>query len=294
MSIQEYDYYSVILNSSNIVPGTKNSVFKYNFRQGIKFENASVSMANLNMFNSWFNISSALNNNKFSYKWFDSLGVLSEVYTVTYKDGNYNINDLNEFMQSILVSRGHYIKQVSSGNHIYHLEFVSNNNYYSAQLNTYAMRTESADYVRGSTNWAFPTIATTVQLIFLSTSMFNNLLGFTNGTYPQVSDTNNHTYLSDFTPDMNPVSSLMLTCSFCSQGGFSDPDNIIFSFTSGSAPFGAMLEKSPVVENYIKIRDGQYTNFTLEFLDQAYRRVDILDPATVITLNFKIPRAEIL
>jgi hypothetical protein len=291
---KEYEYYSVILNSNHIVKGTKNSVFKYDFRQGIKFKNASMFMSSLNMFYSWFNITSALNNNKFSYKWFDTNGELNDVHTVTIDDGNYNINDLNEYLQSILVSRGHYIKQVSSGNHIYHLELTSNPNYYAIQLNCYAMRTESGDYVRGSTEWAWPTVATTVQIIFSTSNLFNDLLGFLPWTYPAVSDTNNHTFLSEVTPDMNPVSSLMMTSSICTQGGFSDPDNIIFSFTSGTTGFGSMIEKAPVIKNFIKIRDGQYTNFTIEFLDQYYRRVDILDPSTVITVIFKVPKEKVL
>ncbi len=294
---KEFDYYSVILNKNNIVPNTKNSVFKYQFRQAITFKEASMTMGTLNIFNSWYNISESLNNNRFSYKWFDTNGDLADVYEVVFNDGSYTINDMNEFMQSILVSRGHFLKEVSSGNYIYHFEFVTNSTYYSAQLNVYAMRTSpagTATIVRGNTSWSYPDQYTCPQIIFNSTNKFNLLLGFNNGTYPETSDHLNHTFLSDFTPDMNPVSSLNMACSICDQGYISDPGNILYSFTAGSASFGSMIEKQPVNDHYIKIRNGQYLNFTVEFLDQEYKRVEILDPSTVISLNFKVPREKVL
>jgi hypothetical protein len=288
---KDYKYYSVVLNSSNVVKGTKNSVLKYTFDSAMKFENAQIALNTINVYFSWFNISSTLNNNKFSYKWFDSNGELNQVFDVVIRDGYYSVNNLNEYLQSILVSRGHYIKQVSSGNYVYHIEFVTNPVYYSIELNTYAMISASAvgaNYVKDSTDWAFPSVYTTVQVILHSTNLFSTLIGFENGTYPVSSDTQNHVFASTKSPIMEPISTVLMLCSFATQGGFSNPDNIIYSFTTGAATFGDMVEKVPSINNYVNIRDGVYSNFTLELVDQTFQRIDIKDPTILVMVNFKI------
>lgn len=285
---KKYKQYSVVLNSSHIVKGSKNSTLKYNFESAQKFENAQVCLNTINIYFSWFNISSNLNNNKFSYKWFDANGILNQVFDVVIKDGYYSVNDLNEYIQSILVSRGHYLQQASSGNYVYHIELTTNPVYYRIELNTYAMRTESPDYVRGSTDWGFPSQYTTVQVIINSTNNFSNLIGLSPGVYPETTDINNHNFPSDLAPMMDPISTILVLCSFATQGGFSNPDNIIYSFTTGASGFGDMIEKSPVSENYVNIRDGIYSNFTIEIVDQTYNRIEIKDPSILLMINFRI------
>lgn len=291
-AMKEWDYYTVILNKSNIVPGTSNSVMRYDFNSSIRFENASMSLTSLNIYNSWFNVSSKLENNQFSYKWFDSSGDLSQTFNITIPDGYYSVNDLNEVTQKFLYSRGHYLKEVATGNIAYHIEFLTNATYYAVQMNVYSMMTAlvaGSNYVRGTSDWAFPAETTCIQITIPSSNKFNQLIGITPGVYPSVVDGQTHEYLSDTTPTMDPVSSLMVQCSIISQGGFSNPDNILFSFTSGSASFGDMIDKEPSRENYIKIRDGVYQYFTIEFVDQEFRKVDIRDNSIVLMLTFKVP-----
>lgn len=287
---KKYKQYSVVLNNSHVVPGSKNSTLRYNFESAQKFENAQISLNTINVYFSWFNISANLNNNRFSYKWFDAFGDLDETFDIVIKDGYYSVNNLNEYIQSILVSRGHYLQQVSSGNYVYHIEVTSNPVYYTIEINTYAMRSlaSSAGYVRGSTNWAFPSAFTTVQVIINSSNLFGKLIGFAPGVYPTVSDTANHVHSSTFSPIMDPISTIIMLCSFATQGGFSNPDNIIYSFTTGSSGFGDMIEKTPVSENYVNIRDGIYSNFTIDLVDQTYNKIDIRDPSILIMVNFRI------
>ena len=285
----EYKYRTVVLNKDNIVPGTGNAVLKYNFPSSENFKKAGMTLTHLSIMNSWFNITRTLGNNKFSYKWFDISGNLSEVFDVEFQDGYYSVSSLNSYMQGILVSRGHYLRRVSSGEYVYHLEFLTSTDYYAIQLNCYAMRTESADYLRGSTSWGWPSQYTTVQIIIPSTNKFKELVGFVEGTYPEVSDINDHSFLSNVTPTMDPVSTLFLHCSLISQGGFSDPDDILYAFTAGNAPLGTTIEKIPPKDNYAGIRDGLYQSFTIEIKDQDYRRVNVRDPVMMFQLTFRQP-----
>lgn len=294
MDSKYHQQYSVVLNTNNVVPNTKNSVLKYKFDNAMTFKNAYVSLNTLNIFHSWFNISSDLNNNKLSYMWFDSSGNLTVSHEIIITDGYYSVNNLNEKIQSIFRSRGHYVQKVSDSTIGYYIEFIENASYYSIQLNCFAMMTSAqagSAYTRGSTSWAFPSVKTTVQCIIQSSNKFSQLIGFQPGTYPTVSSTSDRTFLSTITPNMNPVSSVLMTCSFCSQGGFSNPDNIIYSFTADTI-FGGMIDKAPSNAHYVKIRDGVYTHFTIEFVDQNLQRIDIKDPQILVMLNFRIPSEE--
>ena len=63
---------TIILNSSNIVAGSGNSAFLYNFPQGgVTFKDELIAVQQVSLYNSVFNITSANNNNSFSYIWVD-------------------------------------------------------------------------------------------------------------------------------------------------------------------------------------------------------------------------------
>lgn len=305
---KEYNYYSIMLNQSNIVQGSNNSILKYEFDNNISFKDSQIALSNVNMYYSWFNISKALGNNVFSYKWFsdDAVGELNTVYTIEFDDGYYDVNTMNEYMQSKLVSRGHYVVDSTTTNYIYYMEFVASKTYYSIQLNVYAMRTSdgaSGRYSKGldannAITWNYPATPTYPQIIFNSTSKFNDLIGFSNedgsNVYPVDVDADNDgssvTYLSSKTPKIEQTSSIVMLCSLATQDGFTNPDNIIYSFTPAGASFGGIIEKSPVVENYVNIRDGTFKTFTIEMLNQDLERIKILDPQMLVTVNIRVPK----
>ena len=153
-------------------PGSKNSVLRYNFVSANTFEGADLSLISAVVNSAWFNISSALNNNTFTYKWLDERGDLTETVTITIQDGYYDINNLNEYIQNRLYNKGHYIKHVASGNVIYPFLLRTNMAYYAVQLDVYPIRSESVDYVRGSTEWGWPDDFITPQFIISSTNSF--------------------------------------------------------------------------------------------------------------------------
>ena len=62
---------TIILNSANVIAGTNNSTLTYNFPNSILFDNHEIAVHSISMYYSWCNISSALGNNRFSYKWFN-------------------------------------------------------------------------------------------------------------------------------------------------------------------------------------------------------------------------------
>ena len=97
---------TLILNSSNIVDGTNNSILSYEFAGGnINLKKGQkVALANLQMYYSTFNITAANNNNSFSYTWVDGI-----VYQVLIPDGFYDIPSLNNYLHFTMVQNKHYL-----------------------------------------------------------------------------------------------------------------------------------------------------------------------------------------
>ena len=60
---------TIAISSKDIQPNSNNSTFHYVFPQSVVFKNQEIALSSLTMFNSVYNISSALNNNKFQYIW---------------------------------------------------------------------------------------------------------------------------------------------------------------------------------------------------------------------------------
>ena len=284
--------YVLILNSTNVVPNSNNTKFLYQFPSSVKFEEGSqIAVSSINMFYSWFNINGALyNNNTFSYVWFDANGSLNVTVKVTIPDGNYTIHSLNDYIQSVLVTNGHYIIQTSTGKFVYHIEFITNPTYYAVQMNIYFMITSavatSSGYTKPTGVWIFPYTSTCPQVIIPSTSSFRNIIGFRAGSYPSTSASTSQTIISHFTPTLNPVSSVIMTCSLCEQK-YSVPDNAIFCFTSGNTVFGDTLNIQQTALSFVNIRAGTYNHLQLALMDQNFGQMSINDPQLIIMLTIR-------
>ena len=164
---------TVILSSSNIV-GTGNNTLTYNFPTTATFKNDYIAVASVSLYYSWFNISSALGNNTFTYTW-DSVGGAT---TITIPDGLYEVSTLNDYLQSKFIANGHYLVQTSTSQNVYFGEFVINPAQYVVQINTYSIPTAvPAGYTSGG---GFP--RTTQQSLGITLgSGLGALLGFTGG-----------------------------------------------------------------------------------------------------------------
>lgn len=148
---------SIILNSSNYVPGTNNK-FSYRFPTsgGVTFNNAKIGLQSLSIFNSTFNITSTIGNNKFSIGWTANwTGWISNSQTnitpttrwfnCLIPDGYYTVASLNYFIQSQFIKNNLYMIPTATTNsstiNLYFLEAIQNPTAYALQLNTFALPT---------------------------------------------------------------------------------------------------------------------------------------------------------
>jgi hypothetical protein len=294
---------TLILNSTNIVPNTNNSVFQYNFPSGnIEIKaGQKLALASVQMYYSNFNITSSYNNNKFSYTWIDGT-----VVNITIPDSFLDVPALNNYLHFVMVQNGHYY--VSGSQYVYLIELTINANRYSCQLNCFS----TSASIASNNNWTIPTGSFTspawvnptnkITPIFTvsSNNDFGKLIGFNPGNYPNSvisgtppnqtqnpSYTSTQVFTSNFTPQITPLSSFVLTCSLINNN-YAVPNNLIYSF-SPIGNFGEQFTIAPNQYAFINCQAGQYNSFRLQFLDQDLRQVSLQDPNITILLIISDP-----
>jgi hypothetical protein len=293
---------TLIINSSDIVAGTNNSILQYNFAGGgINLKKGQkIALASLQMYYSTFNITSSNRNNSFSYTWVDGI-----VYNVVVPDGFYDITALNNYLRFTMVQNTHYLT-TTSGNFVYLLSLGINPSRYAVQLNCFrisnAIATANSWSLPVGATWVLPNNIIVPELTVPSTttSNFGLVIGFNAGTYPNAviagvppaqtqlpAFTTDQEFLSTFTPQVTPVSSFILTCSLINNN-YAVPNNLIYSFT----PQGTIGEQFTVAPNqlvFIDVNPGQYNSFNVQFIDQNLRPVAIQDPTMIIQFVISEP-----
>lgn len=280
---------TLIVSGQNVVSNGFNDTYTYRFPVGaVEFKDDQVAVSSINMYYSWFNITSSTtgslyNNNSFQYVWYNASG--SSTYTITIPDGYYSIDDLNAYLQSQMVANGHYLVN-SLSEYVYYLEFVENSSQYAVQFNSYPIPTSLPSGYTNPASITFPATATTPQIIILSTNNFDDVIGFNSGTYPSPTQSTNYSKTSDYTPQVSPVSSLVLSCNLLNNR-YAIPSTLLYSFSPAGTSFGSLISIQPPELSFVDIQDGSYTEFTVQFFDQALDRIAIKDSNLVIMLTIK-------
>jgi hypothetical protein len=167
------------MNSSNLVQDGQNNKLIYRFPNSVVFKDNSIAVSSVSMYYSWFNISSALGNNTFTYSW--TSGTTTTTYNVVIPDGLYEIAQLNSYFQFVMISNDTYLID-SSGKYVYYAELILNPTRYAVQLNTFLFPTLAnlpAGYKTPSVSFVFPTQSFNPVVTFPAN--FSNIVGYTAG-----------------------------------------------------------------------------------------------------------------
>jgi hypothetical protein len=275
---------NIILTQNSLVQGNPyNNVFTSNFPSGqIRFENESVSLAELTIYNSFYNITSGstnsrYNNNTFQYIWIDG-----SVNTVELPDGAYEISDINAYLISVMTNNNHYLLN-SNGEYVYYLDMTVSTTQYVIILTSYVLPSTLPS------GWSFPSGATwslsgnTPQFTILSSNNFYKVIGFSAGTYPSSPQNSDYNVSSDLVPQVSPVSSIYLTLDIANNP-YSIPSTFCYAFTTGNSKFGEVISIRPPAFLWIPLQDGSFKNVSVSFLDQNLQPIFIKDTSLVVIL----------
>jgi len=274
--------FPIIINSTNYATA---NTYKVNLANTVDLNKFDVSVGSAYIYYSWYNINAnPLNNNKFTLTIPRSGG--SDTLNVTIPDGAYNISDLNNYLQYLLIQNGYYIYNSTSLVNTYYAAFVISPTSYAVQFITTPLPTSlPSGYTSGG--MTFPSSSNQhYQLTIASTNNFKDIIGFDAGTYPTVAtNTGTQTKSSDYTPNVNPVSTVQMRLS-CVYNPFSSNSQLIHVFNNKGVTIGSLIDASPIQLQYVPCI-GSHKELTLSFYDQNGYVLNILDKNLVIKLIFK-------
>lgn len=270
----------IILNNTFV--SSDNSTYTYKFPLGSQptFQKGDkIALDSLSMYYSWPNITVANGNNTFQY-WWPGAGI----FDVVIPDGFYTIADLNAYLQYVMIANKHYMIDANK-NYVYYLNFSTNTTRYAVQLDVTLV--PSAPFESG---WSQPTGATWTSdgewpYVIIPASNFRNIIGFNEGEYPPDQSTfgNSYSKISDFTPQVTPVSSVVVTCSLLNNH-YSIPNNLLYSFAPNTT-YGSQINITPPSKTFVDMQGGKVSEFSITFLDQTFKKLSILDNNVVILLT---------
>jgi hypothetical protein len=272
---------TIILTQDNLVnlnDGNNQLVFR--FPNSVRLSNHAIAVSSITMYYSWFNITSAFQNNTFQYTWVDTTGTIN-TYDVIIPDGVYDISTINSYFQSVMVDNGTYAIN-TSGEYVYYLEMVVNASQYKIQINSYQV---PATFPLG---WTTPPAGYFLSnpQIFIP-SNFNTIVGYVpNFTFPATTlPQGNISALSSVAPQVNPNPTLFLTCSGI-QNPYTIPSSILYSI-SPNANVGEQINFIPPQLVFNKLLEGTYDRLVFAWLGTNNLPIIINDPAMTITLEIR-------
>jgi hypothetical protein len=200
-----------------------------------------------------------------------------------------------------MISNNHYLK-AATGDNVYLLEIVVNEPRYAVQLNEFlvsvAIATANSWTLPSGATWVLPTNPILPYFV-IPNNNFQQTIGFSAGQYPAGTITGvppaqvqapsfaiSQSQLSSIAPQITPYSSFLVYCSLVNNRAVI-PSQLIFSFTPQDVVFGGLSSYQVSELAWIKIEDGQYNEFIVEFRDQLGNKVKFQDPNTLITLTTK-------
>ena len=265
------DYQTIVLNSSNLDQNGYSNKYSMNFLSGFNNSqgNVSIAVSSVSLYFSWFNISSALGNNRIDLI-YPTAGAPTTIQ-ITIPDGYYSVQTLNEYLQSVMISNNVYMTD-ASGNNVYYLEVITNPTYYSIDFNFYLVPSSVPSGYTSHFSSGLPAVATTPQITIYDN--FSTYCGISAGTYPAIT-TATTTNASTTTPQVDKVQSLILCCD-CIDNKLADRPSLLYSFPVNSS-FGGLLKAEPHQYMFMKLRPGNLTRISFEFFDQDYNKILMRD-----------------
>jgi hypothetical protein len=272
--------FNLVLNSTNVI-GTNNTTFLYKFIQGsFDIKNADICISQLIIPYSWFNISSSYYQNAvFGYYWVDG-----SYHSITLPDGFYQISDINQILYQYQITNNHYLINNTTGQYQVYITIVSNVSYYSNQIICQSVPTSLPTGYTPASGFVYSTSGQTPQVNILNNN-FQSILGFTYGLYPPTIQTSSYNVLSNTTPNLTPVNSIIVCCDLISNECTSQ-SNILDTFYPNSS-FASNISYTPSYEKWITMTDGKFNSLTIQLYDQNFRIIPARDPNITISLLIK-------
>lgn len=274
----------IILNSSNYNSSSNSFIHQFPIAQQFN-ENTRIGLSTINVFNSFYNISSQLGNNKIIVS-FPSGASDYVTVTSTIPDGFYDTSSMNYFLQKLCYDNGLYTVP-SEGKVTYYINLAVSSAQYANTLTTFAVPI-GVTPPNGAT-WLTPSGTQRTPYIKMGKGL-GALFGYDEPSSTDYTTSYGSSNLdiysinSNITPQINPSQNLILTCSLVKNQGIAFPSNFLYSLGI-NASFGSLIVNPSHEIVYNKVRHGQVSELEIKLYDQNLNPVYLLDTNILIVLS---------
>ena len=285
--------FNLVLNSNNVVSGSNNNTYKYNFigNSLTILDDAEICVSSIQIPYSWYNVSKAYNNTTIQFRFPNATSGITP-FTITLVEGFYLVTDLNAAIQQFCINNGLYLIN-SLGQFVYYLTLLYNTTTYGVQLISYAIPITLPSGWSLPSNFAgFYSSSLSPQLIIPTTSTFGKLIGFTTGTFPTTNTSVFYSILNTTIPIGSNVNSLIIRCSLV-DNPVGVPTDILDTMPV-TATFGSNINYQPPIEKWIKLSAGVQQYLSITFVDQNLNALAVLDSNVCISLLIKNKGKEVI
>ena len=290
----------ILINQSNYDPTT--GVCTYKFPSPYKAENEEVALVTASFYNSFYNVSAALGNNKYKFTfpvWSGGTYVDTD-YLCLLSDGYYTFEQLNYAFENFFIANKLYATNSgSSGSNVYFYTLLVNDSLYGIQLTSFYLPTTAQATTLG---WVLPAGAPQIfnnvdnRMLYpqLTLNGSSTYLGIPDGVYPStVTASTSPTYLYQAfsyvgpnAPQVDNVTSVILRLNMINNSAIGNPVDMLAQIpvTGG---FGAINNSQINYPLFSSIGNTSYTELKLSFMDQNQNLIRFKDTSLAFTLFIK-------
>lgn len=272
---------NLVLNNNNVVSGSNNTRYRYKFNAPLEIlDEAEMTIANITMPYSWFNITKINQNNTFTFYFPNASNIF-----ITLPDGYYTVDDINAYIQQQCIANGCYLIN-ESGENVFYFTILYNPTYYAVQIVAQLVPIALPTNWTTPSGWSgFPATPLCPYIYIPSTSQFGKIIGYTNNAYYPYTNSANASLLSTLIPQGSVVNSLVIRSNIINNdSGF--PTDVLDTMPITSS-FGTNINYSPPTLKWIKCTAGTFQSFEVSFCDQNLNPMYILDSNVCISILLK-------
>lgn len=268
-----------------------------------QFARARLSLTNLNLYNSWYNISTARGNNTFSYVFSEGNPGVYTTHTVTLADGAYEtIDEINDYLQIAMFNNGDYLiyydKETGTSTTTYYIELAVSTIQYAyilyltplpATINAGLPTDASASgYYAGGGVLTTANANQLPQFIVPNTGAaagsstpgqfsFSKTTGFTPATFGAQGANPAVQFTSNFPPQIQYSSVINVACNLVNMGDVNRNPNVFFQFVPNAA-FGELVVVVPPYPVFVPVGDSFYSYIQISLFDENLNPLQNVDP----------------
>lgn len=279
--------FPLLLNLNN---QTSQNVFTYRLSRPIDFNQFEIALGSISIYYSWQAISSRRNNSRFNIIW--PIGASTTTYNIALPNGTYSAADLDAYLKYWSIQNKLYLINDTTGEYKYFISISENPAQYALQV--------VVEPWKAVTGWtaaagapAFSTSGYAPQITILNDDGFTKIIGLTPATYPAAPSTSTATVISNVTPQVDPVASVIVGCSAL-YNPLASNSQVLHTFTSAGVPYGGLITSS--IGNGISYcpMQGSNTELIISLYDQDMRPLEVLDPNVCIRLLVRPKQADMI